>query len=97
MYLRHKVTLKRHITVLGCKISTAGLLLDWLYFAGYEPLAVGFFDPPREAHLGSIRQDHVAPVIGTLRVVALVVDEEGEGVGLGCVTHGFLVWIWLGD
>jgi len=88
MYLRHKFTLKRHITVLGCKISTAGLRLHRLYFAGYEPLAVGFFDPPGEAHLGPVRQDRIASVIGTLRVVAFVVDEQGEGVGLGGVTHG---------
>ena len=96
MYVACKVTLKRHITVLWCKISTAGLLLDRLYFAGYEPLAVGFLDPPGEAHLSSIGKDHIAPVIGTLRVVAFIIDEQGEGVGLGSVTHGFLVWIWLG-
>ena len=90
MYLRRKFTLKRHITVLGCKISTAGLLLDRLYFAGYESLAIGFFDPPGEAHLCSIRENNVAPVIGTFRVVALIVDEQGEGVGLwGVITHGW--------
>ena len=94
MYLRHKFTLKRHITVLGCKISTAGLLLDRLYFTADEPLAVGFLDPPGEAHLGSIGEDHVAPVIWAFRVVALVVSEQSEGVGLGCVTHGS--WFWLG-
>ena len=75
MYLRHKFTLKRHITILGCKISSAGLLLDRLYFAGYESLAIGFFDPPGEAHLCSIRENNVAPVIGTLGVVAFVVGE----------------------
>jgi len=75
---------------LGCKISTAGLLLDWLDLAGYEPLAVGFLDPPRQAHLGSIGKDNVAPVIGALWVVAFVVDEQGEGVGLWCVVHWFL-------
>ena len=95
MYLRHKFTLKRHITVLGCKISTAGLLLDRLYFAGYESLAVGFLDPPGEAHLGSIGENHVASVVRAFRVVAFVIDEQGEGVGLGGVTHGF--WFWLGD
>jgi len=78
------------VLVLGCKISTAGLLLDWLYFTADKPLTVGFLDPPREAHLGSIGEDHVAPVIGTLRVVALIVGEQGEGVGLGGVAHGVL-------
>ena len=96
MYVGCKFTLKRHITVLGCKISTAGLLLDWLDLAGYEPLAVGFLDPPRQAHLGSIGKDNVAPVIGALGVVAFVVDEQGEGVGLWCVVaHGFLVNVWV--
>lgn len=75
MYVGCKFTLKRHITVLGCKISTAGLLLDWLDLAGYESLAIGFFDPPGEAHLCSIRENNVAPVIGTLGVVAFVVGE----------------------
>ena len=60
---------------MGCKISTARLLLDWLYFTADKSLAVGFLDPPGEAHLGSIGENHVAPVIGTLRVVALVVGE----------------------
>ncbi len=94
MYVGCKFTLKRHITVLGRKISTAGLLLDWLNFTADEPLAVGFLDPPGEAHLGSIGENHIAPVIGTLRVVAFVVYEQGEGVGLWGVTHGF--WFWLG-
>jgi len=96
MYVGCKVTLKRHITVLGRPSSAAGLRLHRLYFTADEPLAVGFLDPPGQAHLGSIGQDDVAPVIWTLRVVAFVVGEQGEGVGLGCVTHGFLVWIWLG-
>ena len=52
-----------------------GLLVNRLYFTADEPLAVGFFDPPGEAHLGSIGENHVAPVIGTLRVVALIVGE----------------------
>jgi len=89
MYVGYKFTLKRHITVLGCKISTAGLLLDRLYFAGYESLAIGFFDPPGEAHLGPVRQDRIASVVRAFRVVAFVIDEQGEGVGLGGVTHGW--------
>ncbi len=72
-----------------------GLLVNRLDFAGYEPLAVGFLDPPGEAHLGSIGENHVAPVIGTLRVVAFVVDEQGEGVGLGGVTHGWGFWLGI--
>ncbi len=96
MYVGCKFTLKRHITVLWCKISSAGLLLDRLDLAGYESLTVGFLNPPGEAHLSSIGEDHVAPVIGTLRVVALVVGEQGEGVGLGgVVAHDF--GFWLGD
>ena len=75
---------------MGRKISTARLLLNRLYFTADKSLAVGFLDPPGEAHLSSIGKDHVAPVIGTLRVVAFVVSEQGEGVGLGSVTHGFV-------
>ena len=71
-----------------------GLLVNRLYFAADESLAVGFFDPPGEAHLGSIGENHVASVVRAFRVVAFVVDEQGEGVGLGGVTHGF--WFWLG-
>ena len=90
MYVGCKFTLKRHITVLGCKISTAGLLLDRLYFTADKSLAVGFLDPPGEAHLGSIGKDRIAPVIRAFWVVAFVVDEQAEGVGLWCVVHGFL-------
>jgi len=75
MYVGCKVTLKRHITVLGRKISTAGLRLHRLYFTADEPLAVGFLDPPRKAHLGSIGEDHIAPIVWAFRVVALVVGE----------------------
>ena len=68
-----------------------GLLVNRLYFTADKPLAVGFLDPPRDAHLGSIGEDHVAPVVRAFRVVALVVGEQGEGVGLGCVGH----WFWF--
>ncbi len=70
-----------------------GLLVNRLYFTADEPLAVGFLDPPREAHLGSIGQDRIAPVIRAFRVVAFVVYEQGEGVGLGGVTHGWGFWL----
>ena len=69
------------------------LLLNRLDRAGYEPLAVGFLNPPGQAHLGSIGKDNVPSVVGTLRVVALIIDEQAEGVGLWSVTHGF--WFWV--
>ena len=66
-----------------------GLLLNRLDLTGYEPLAVRFLNPPGEAHLGPIGEDNVPSIIGTLRVVAFVVCEQAEGVGLWSVTHGF--------
>ena len=51
-----------------------------------------FTHPCGQAHLSAVRQDDIALVIWTLRVVAFVVCEQREGVGLWCVVaHGFWV------
>ena len=69
--------------------NVLGLMLNRFDCPGYEPLAIGFLNPPGQAHLGSIVEDNVPSVIRTLGIVAFVVDEQAEGVGLGGVTHGF--------
>ena len=88
MYLRHKFTLKREVICLRFQ-TFLSLLLNRLDFAGNEPLSVGFLYPAGQAHLRAIGEDYIASVVGAFRVVAFVVYEQAEGVGLWSVTHGF--------
>ena len=90
MYVGCKFTLKWEVICLRFQ-TFLGLLLNRLYFTADEPLAVGFLNPPGQAHLRAIGKDNVPTIIGTLRVVAFVVSEQGKGVGLGgVIAHGFV-------
>jgi hypothetical protein len=83
----HKYTSERHISILRCEVTAAALgWLHRLHLTRQVLLAVGGFTHPcREAHLCAIFEDDVTLVVRTFRVIALVVGEEGEGVGLWCV------------